>query len=237
LTKDRVDRPLRSLRISRHRPLQSPLPLLHAGAGLRLPQRPGGQGPGTFAIRAALPPAALATLIKQTLHHIAPSLPVVSMTTLADHFDGGITTDRLLADIAAFFGLMSLLLVAIGMYGTLASSLTQRQREFGVRRALGASDRELARMIVLRALRPVALGLLVGLPSALLASRLAQSVLFGVTPQDPATYVWSAGRAHLGRRDRGCGSCASGCSNECDFGAAPELSRGAERLRLASRRR
>jgi predicted lysophospholipase L1 biosynthesis ABC-type transport system permease subunit len=156
------------------------------------PRRQGAQGSDSFAIRAALPPAALATLVKQTLHDIAPSVPVVSMTTLADHFDGGIATERLLADIAAFFGLMSLLLVAIGMYGTLASSLAQRQREFGVRRALGASDRELAGMILLRALRPVTLGLIVGLPSAFLASRLAESVLFGVTPRDPAAYVGSA---------------------------------------------
>jgi ABC-type antimicrobial peptide transport system permease subunit len=157
------------------------------------PQRQGGQGGGTFAIRANLHPAALATLIRQTLHDVAPSVPIVSMTTLADQFDGSIATERLLADIAAFFGLMALLLVAIGMYGTLANSLAQRQREFGVRRALGASDGELARMILLRALRPVTLGLIVGLPSAFVASRLAESVLFGVTPRDPATYVGSAG--------------------------------------------
>jgi hypothetical protein len=157
------------------------------------PQRQGGQGAGTFAIRASLPPAALATLVRQTLHDVAPSIPVVSMTTFADQFDGSIATERLLADIAAFFSLMALLLVAIGMYGTLASSLAQRTREFGVRRALGASGGDLVRMILLRALRPVTLGLIVGLPSALIASRLAESVLFGVTPRDPATYVGSAG--------------------------------------------
>jgi predicted permease len=157
------------------------------------PQRQGGQGAGTFAIRASLPPAALATLVRQTLHDVAPSIPVVSMTTFADQFDGSIATERLLADIAAFFSLMALLLVAIGMYGTLASSLAQRTREFGVRRALGASGGDLVGMILLRALRPVTLGLIVGLPSALIASRLAESVLFGVTPRDPATYVGSAG--------------------------------------------
>ncbi len=156
------------------------------------PQRQGGQGAGTFAIRAALPPAALATLVRQTLHDIAPSVPVVSMMTLADHFDSGIATERLLANIAVFFGLMSLLLVAIGMYGTLANSLAQRQREFGVRRALGASDAGLARMILRRALAPVLLGLVVGLPAALIAARLAETVLFGVTPRDPATYIGSA---------------------------------------------
>jgi predicted permease len=157
------------------------------------PRRQDGQGAGTFVIRANLPAAALATLIRQTLHDVAPSVPVVSMTTLADQFDGSIASERLLADIAAFFGLMSLLLVAIGMYGTLASSLAQRTREFGVRRALGASDGELARMILVRALTPVSLGLAVGLPAAFVAARLAEAVLFGVTPHDPLTYAAGAG--------------------------------------------
>lgn len=156
------------------------------------PQKQGGQGGGMFAIRANLPPAALATLVRQTLHDVAPSVPIVSMTTLADQFDGSIATERLLADIAAFFGLMSLLLVAIGMYGTLASSLTQRTRELGVRRALGASSADLVRMTLLRALAPVSIGLMLGLPAAFIAARLAETVLFGVTPRDPATYVGSA---------------------------------------------
>jgi len=157
------------------------------------PQRQSsGVGVGTFAIRAELPPAVLATLIKQTLHDVAPTIPVVSLRTLAEQFDSSIASERLLADIAAFFGLMSLLLVSIGMYGTLASSLAVRTREFGVRRALGASDGELVRMILRRALTPVGLGLIVGLPAALLASQLAQTVLFGVTPGDPLTYVESA---------------------------------------------
>jgi predicted permease len=161
------------------------------------PQRQGWQGASTFAIRAGVPPATLATVVRQALREVAPSVPIVSMTSLADQFDASIATERLLANIAAFFGSMALLLVAIGMYGTLASSLAQRTREFGVRRALGASNGELVRMILARALTPVSLGLAIGMPAALAVTRLAAAVLFGVTPRDPLTYVASAGALPL----------------------------------------
>lgn len=157
------------------------------------PQKQGGQGAGTIAIRADVPAAWLATLIKQTLHDIAPAVPVISMTPLAEYFDGSIAAERLVADVAAFFGLMSLLLVAIGIYGTLASSLAQRTREFGVRRALGASNGALTRMILTHALIPVTLGLIVGVPVSLATAGLAEAAVFGVTARDPVTYAESAG--------------------------------------------
>lgn len=147
---------------------------------------------GIFAIRADLPPVAIADLVRQTLRETAPDVPISSMTTLEAQFDGSIATERLMASIAGFFAVTALLLVAVGVYGTLASLVVQRTRELGIRLALGASRRSIARLVLGDALSPVALGLLLGLPIALTGVRLARSVLFGITPSDPVTYLGSA---------------------------------------------
>ncbi|HEX6464713.1 MAG TPA: FtsX-like permease family protein, partial [Vicinamibacterales bacterium] len=161
------------------------------------PQRQAPLGAGTFAIRADLPPSAVLEVVKLALHDVAPSVPIVSIMTLEDLFDGSIATERLLSNIAVFFGVMALLLVAIGMYGTLASALAERTREFGVRLALGATGGDIVRMIVSGALLPVVWGLGAGLPMAFAGTRLARSTLFGITPRDPATYLVSAGAVLL----------------------------------------
>jgi predicted permease len=156
------------------------------------PARQAWTGQTTVAVRTTASPAVVATLARRALHDLGADAPV-SITSASDQFDGSIATERLLADIAAFLGLMSLLLVAIGMYGTLANSLAQRTREFGVRRALGATDGRLVRTIVAHALAPVGLGVVVGLPAALAVARLGGAMLFEITPRDPATYLLSMG--------------------------------------------
>jgi ABC-type antimicrobial peptide transport system permease subunit len=88
--------------------------------------------------------------------------------------------------------MMALLLVAVGVYGNLASSVAQRTREFGVRLALGATGRRIVRMILTTALLPVSLGILIGLPLAYASARITQGALFGVTSHDPLTYFSSA---------------------------------------------
>jgi putative ABC transport system permease protein len=159
--------------------------------------RPYSQGtdtgvPGTYVIRTDLPSAALADTVRRALHEIAPAVPVGAMTTLDAQFDGSIATERLLASIAGFFGVMALLLVAVGVYGNLASSVAQRTREFGIRLALGATGPRIVRMILANALLPVSLGILIGLPLAFSSARIAQGALFGVTSHDPETYLSSA---------------------------------------------
>jgi len=157
------------------------------------PQRQAPLGAGTFAIRADLPPSVVVEAVRRALRAVAPSVPIVSVMTLDDLFDASIATERLLSNIAAFFGVMALLLVAIGMYGTLASALAERKREFGIRLALGATGGDIVRMIMRGAMLPVVCGLAAGLPSALAGIRLTRSALFGITSTDPATYLMSAG--------------------------------------------
>jgi ABC-type antimicrobial peptide transport system permease subunit len=149
--------------------------------------------PGTFVVRTGLPPAALLATVRGVLRDIAPGVPIGSVLRFDTYFDGSIATERLLAGIAAFFGLMALLLIAVGVYGTLASLVVQRSNEFRVRLALGATGHGIARMVVASALIPVAFGLLAGLPVAFAVTRMAESTLFGITSRDPLTYAASVG--------------------------------------------
>jgi len=85
------------------------------------------------------------------------------------------------------FALSALLLAALGIYGVVAYSVVLRRREIGIRLALGAGVREVRGLVLSQGLRPVVVGLAVGLTVALAAGRLIRGVLFGVSPNDPAT--------------------------------------------------
>jgi ABC-type antimicrobial peptide transport system permease subunit len=89
--------------------------------------------------------------------------------------------------LLALLGGLALALAGIGLYGVLAYAVTQRQREIGVRRAIGASDGAVLRLVIGGGFRLVALGLALGLAGAVATTRFLGSLLFGVTPTDPAT--------------------------------------------------
>jgi ABC-type antimicrobial peptide transport system permease subunit len=91
--------------------------------------------------------------------------------------------------LVGLFGMLALLLAAIGIAGLLATSVSRRTREIGVRLALGAQRQTVVRMVMRDALRVVALGLLFGLPAAWLLSRVLSNLLFDVSPRDPLTFA------------------------------------------------
>jgi len=96
---------------------------------------------------------------------------------------------RLAAVLVGAFGLIGILLAAIGLYGLLAFSVAQQSREIAVHLALGAEPRQVRRMIVMRGLRLTGAGLLVGLFGAAGVAQLLSSLLFGISPFDPVTYL------------------------------------------------
>jgi predicted permease len=171
------DVPYAGLRAPKERVLYRPYLQRSTGVGQR------------FAVRTELPPAATVEQIRRTLREIAPEVPIGAVTMLDAHVDGVMASERLLATISAFFGLMALLLVAIGVYGALEYSVAQRTRELGIRLALGAARGEVMRMILGGALAPVCLGLVIGAPLALLSTQITRSLLFGITPREPMTYA------------------------------------------------
>jgi predicted permease len=143
----------------------------------------------TFALRTDGNPLALADAVRQQVRDVSPRLPIYKLSSLDATYDASIATERLLATIAAFLASLALLLVSVGVYGTLAYAAARRTREMGVRLALGAQRADITRLLVTGALAPVTIGLAVGLPSALVASRLAQGILFGIAPSDPMTFA------------------------------------------------
>ena len=143
-------------------------------------------------VRTAGSPLALAGVIRDAVRETDPLLRIGGITTLEQRIDQKLSVEVLIADITGFFGGLTLLLVSIGIYGTLAYSVAQRTQEMGIRMALGAKGGHLIGTVVKGAGRLVLAGIALGLPAAWAASRLLKSMLFGLTPMDPATIASAA---------------------------------------------
>jgi ABC-type antimicrobial peptide transport system permease subunit len=112
--------------------------------------------------------------------------------TLAQQVNDSIIQERLLAQLSGFFGFLALLLALVGLYGTVSYLVAQRQKEFGIRMALGAKPASILRLIMRDVFSVVAVGLLAGIAASLAATRLLQQLLFGIGPRDTVTLVVAA---------------------------------------------
>jgi ABC-type antimicrobial peptide transport system permease subunit len=124
--------------------------------------------------------------VRQSIRSIDRSLPVSNLRTLNEQIDRRLITERLLAELAAFFGAVALFMAAIGLYGVMSYSMLRRTREIGIRMALGASATSVLRMVLAETFGMVAIGAAVGLPCSLALGRLIASRLYGLTPADPS---------------------------------------------------
>jgi putative ABC transport system permease protein len=140
------------------------------------------------AVRTGIEPAALAPAVRRAVAEFDPDLPVYALATMNDVVAETLARPRLTAGLLGLFALLALLLAAVGIYGVVSYSVAGRTREIGVRLALGASRRAVLGMVVREGIRPVALGVALGLLLAWAGTRLLDALLFGVEPTDPLTF-------------------------------------------------
>jgi predicted permease len=150
------------------------------------------EGDFTLCVRARRRPESLIQPVREALRALDPALPFTEVHTLAEEVDASAAPERLTAVLASLFALIAALLAAVGLYGLLAYAVAQRQREIGIRMALGARPRAIAGLIGGQALLLVAAGVALGLAGARLAAPLAGALLYGVGPYDPASMVAAA---------------------------------------------
>jgi predicted permease len=140
-------------------------------------------------VRTGLPVESLAPQIRRIVQGMDSTLPIVKLRSMDDVFDESLSRPRFLAQFLGLFAGLALLLAAIGTYGILSYSVTERRREIGIHMALGATRSNVLGMVLGRGMRLTVVGLLAGLAAALGLTRLLQTQLFNVRPTDPVTMV------------------------------------------------
>lgn len=141
----------------------------------------------TFMLNTSGDPANVISTVRRVLAQIDRNLPMLNARTVGEQIDRRLITQRLIAQLSAFFGGVALVLAAIGLYGVMSYSTSRRTGEIGVRVALGASQGHVSWMVLRETLWLVAIGVAIGLPCAVALGRLISASLFGLTPWDPAT--------------------------------------------------
>jgi predicted permease len=140
-------------------------------------------------VRTAGNPAAFLPSVQRVIQDMGPDLAALQPMTQQAQFEASFSQEHLFARLALFFGLLAALLVATGLYGTLAYRVSRRSAEFGVRMALGASPRQVLWIIARESLMLSIAGVVLGLPLAIVGARLLRSFLFGLAPEDPLALV------------------------------------------------
>jgi predicted permease len=140
-----------------------------------------------FEVRTAADPLALAPSVRQAVRSIDPGLPLLNLGTQELVAQDAMLQERLFARLCAFFGGLALLLVCMGLYGTVTYAVTRRTSEIGIRMALGAGRGGVLWMVLRESLLLIAAGLVLGLPAAFAATRLIESQLYGVRRNDAVT--------------------------------------------------
>jgi putative ABC transport system permease protein len=142
----------------------------------------------SFVVRTATPTGVLEG-IRAEIRRAAPDLPIQSTVTMDEAVAASVAQPRFRTVLLGLFATAAMLIATCGLYGLMAYVVTQRRREIGVRMALGATRRDVLRLVLARALRIVVAGLIVGLAGAAGVTRVLQTFLFGVTPTDPLVFT------------------------------------------------
>jgi len=149
------------------------------------------ESPRSFglAVRTAGDPLAAATAVERAIHSLDKDLPVSQVLTMDQLLGNSLSQRRLTLVLLASFAVLALLLAAIGVYGVIAYSVRQRTNEIGIRMALGAQTGDVLKLILTQGLKLALIGVVIGLAAAFALTRWMETLLFGVRPADPLTFV------------------------------------------------
>ena len=142
-----------------------------------------------LAVRTNTPPQTLTTAVTGAVHDANKDVPVDNVMTLEDFVGETLTQHSFNMQLLAIFGLLALVLSAIGIYSVLAYSVRRRMREIGLRIAFGATLRDVARLVVVQGMKPTLAGIGIGLIAALGLGRIVSSMIYGVSSRDLVTFL------------------------------------------------
>jgi len=166
---------------------QEPMPAIYR------PQLRSGWLDMTLVARTSGDPLALASAVRAEIRGLDKDLPIATTRALEDVVSASVATRRFQAVLIALFAMLALALAAIGVYGVTSYAVTRQTREIGVRIALGANPSRVLITVLIRGLRPVVLGLAIGLVGAAWAARVLRTFLFGIGPADPIAFGAACG--------------------------------------------
>jgi len=143
----------------------------------------------TFVVESSVDPASLAATVRRTVAEMDPDLPVSHLVPMRELLSEGMAQARFSLVLMTALGGIALLLTAVGVFGVISYSVSQRTREFGIRLALGEDPARTRRQVVLGGMRLVGASIAIGLVGSLLVSRLLAGLLYQVRPADPLTFA------------------------------------------------
>ncbi|HVG22311.1 MAG TPA: ABC transporter permease [Blastocatellia bacterium] len=145
--------------------------------------------PRDLVVRTAGDPLSLASAVRGEVWAVDKDQPVSNISTMEQILSNSVARQRFNMLLLAIFAGVALLLAAVGIYGVISYSVTQRTHEIGIRMALGATSSDVLKLVVWQGLKLVSVGVVIGLSSAFVLTRLMQSLLFGVSATDPVTFA------------------------------------------------
>jgi predicted permease len=143
----------------------------------------------SLAVRTSADPAAAISSVTSAVHRVDSQLPVEHVVTMEGLVSASLFSQRFNVLLLGAFAGLALVLAAVGIYGVLSYTVRRRVREIGIRMALGASHSDVLRLVVTDGMKPILLGVALGLAAALALSRVVTSLIFGVRATDPLTFA------------------------------------------------
>jgi ABC-type antimicrobial peptide transport system permease subunit len=168
-----------------------------AEPGIFLPLSQSYYADPTIVVRVSGNPLSFAGMLEKTVHELNPTLPLFQVHSLKQAMQITMVGDRVFRTLTGGFGLLALVLAAVGIYGVVAYATHQRTQEIGIRMALGARSGNIVQLVIKQGLALTLTGLLIGLALSLVLTRYLQSKLFEVATTDALTYLLVAGLLSL----------------------------------------